>query len=81
MVEIDQGRKMSTRDFDLREEGRARLEPNDELQKIQIGVEAKKFTFIGRTLPEAIKFGLESLLRSNLDLFAWSLEDMPIRDS
>ena len=36
MVEIDQGRRMNMRDLDFREEGRARLEPNDELQKIQI---------------------------------------------
>ena len=76
MVEIDQGRKMDMRDVDPKEEGRARLEPNDDLQKIQIGIEAEKFTFIEQTLLETIKAKLASLLRSNLDLFAWSPEDM-----
>ena len=32
MVETDQNKNMAMRDFD--EEGRARSEPNDELQKI-----------------------------------------------
>ena len=36
MVEGDQPMKMNMRDMDPREEGRARFEPNDELQKIQI---------------------------------------------
>ena len=47
IVEIDQPKKMNIRDLDPREEGRARLEPNDELQKVQIGAIPKKFTFIG----------------------------------
>ena len=42
MVEIDQNKNMSVRDLDSRKEGRVRLEPNDELQKIQIGVIAEK---------------------------------------
>ena len=46
MVEVDPPRKMNVRDLDHREEGRARPEPNDELQKIQIGALAE-FTFIG----------------------------------
>ena len=37
---------MNTKDLDLREERRARPEPNDELQKIQIGMLPEKFTFI-----------------------------------
>ena len=81
MVEIDQGRKMDMRDVDPKEEGKARLEPNDDLQKIQIGIEAEKFTFIEQTLLETIKAKLASLLRSNLDLFAWSPEDMLRIDS
>ena len=36
MVEIDQPKKMNTKDMDPREKGRVRHEPNDELQKIQI---------------------------------------------
>ena len=46
MVEVDRSRKMNMRDLDPREERRARPNPNDELQKIQIGVTLEKFTFI-----------------------------------
>ena len=34
MIEIDQSRNMSIRGLDPKEEGRARLEPNDKLPKI-----------------------------------------------
>ena len=37
MVKVDQPTKMNMKDLDPREEGRARPEPNDKLQKIQIG--------------------------------------------
>ena len=47
MVEVDRSRKTNMRDLDPREEGRARPEPNDELQKIQIGATSEKFTIIG----------------------------------
>ena len=43
------------RNLDPREEGRARPEPNDELQKIQIGMELEKFTFIRQELLEGMK--------------------------
>ena len=59
-----------------KEEGRARPDPNNELQKIQIGAIAKKFTFIGQGLPEVIKAELTSLLRKNSNLFAWASENM-----
>ena len=41
MVEINQNKKMNIRDLDPRKERRARLEPNDELEKIQIGAVSK----------------------------------------
>ena len=63
------------RDLDPKEEGNAI--PNNKLQKIEIGAVAQKFIFIGRGLPEAMKVELTSLLRTNLDLFAWAHEDMP----
>ena len=76
MVEIDQSKNMSMRDLDPKEEGRMRPEPNDELQKIQIGAVAEKFTFIGQGLPEDMKAKLVSLLRANSDLFASAPEDV-----
>ena len=76
MVEIDQSKKMSMGDLDLREEGRARPEPNEELQKIHIRVVVEKFTFIGQGLLEAMQVDLMSLLRINSDLFTWAIEDM-----
>ena len=47
MVVTSQNKSMSMRDLDPREERRARLEPNDELQKIQIRAVAENFMFIG----------------------------------
>ena len=64
------------RDLDPREEGKARPEPNDELQKIQIGTVPEKFTFIRQKLSEAMKAKLTDLLRRNADPFAWALEHM-----
>ena len=43
------------RDLDLREKGRARLEINDELKKIQIGATPEKFIFIEQELPKVMK--------------------------
>ena len=60
------------KDLDPKEEGMAIPEPNDEIQKIQIGAIAEKFTFIGRELSEAMKVELMSLLRTNSDLFEWT---------
>ena len=77
MVEADQSIKMNMRDLDPREEGRARFEPNDELQKIQIRITPQKFTFIRRELLEAMKAELINLLQRNSDLFAWAPKDMP----
>ena len=57
------------RDLDPIEERMARPKPNYELQKIQTRVVAKRFTFIGRGLLEAMKAELMSLLKTNLDLF------------
>ena len=76
MVEIDQNRNMNMKDLDPREEGRARPEPNDELQKIQIEVVAKIFSFSGQGLPEAMKSKLMNLLRRNSDIFAQAPKDM-----
>ena len=67
---------MNMRDLDPREEGRARPEPNDELQKIQIGAVLEKFTFIRQELSKDMKGELTDLVRRNVDLFAWALEDM-----
>ena len=39
---------MSIRGLDPKEEGKARLEPNDKLPKFQIRAVAEKFTFIGQ---------------------------------
>ena len=70
MVEIDQSKGISMRDLDPCEEGRARLEQSDEMEKVQIGPIVEKFTFIGRGLPKAMKAKLTNLLQKNLDLFA-----------
>ena len=37
-MEIDQNKSMSVRDLDPQEEGRVRLEPNGELQKVHMGL-------------------------------------------
>ena len=75
MVVTSQNKSMSMRDLDPREERRARLEPNDELQKIQIRAVAENFMFIRRGLPEAMKAESTSLLRKNSNLFVWAPED------
>ena len=69
MVEIDQNKSTSIKNLDPREEGRTRPKLNDELQKIQIGVVAKMFTFIRQGLAEAMKVESMSLLRKNLNHF------------
>ena len=74
MVKVDQPIKMNMRDLDPREEGRARPESNDELQKIQIRTMPQKFTFV--RLPKAMKAELISLLQRNSNLFAWALNNM-----
>ena len=72
MVEIDQPKKMNMRDLDPREEGTARLEPNNKLQKIQIGATSEKFTFIRRELRKAMKAELTDILQRFSYLFAWA---------
>ena len=69
------------KDLVPREERRARPEPNDELQKIQIRADPEKFTCIEQELLEAMKAELIDLLRRNADLFAWAPADMHEIDS
>ena len=71
MVEINQHMKMNMRDLDTREEGRARPEPSDELQKIKIGAVVERFIFIWQELPKPVEAEPTDLLKRNADLFAW----------
>lgn len=50
----------------------------EELEDIPVGTPKQNRTVkIGAAAPEQLKETLRTILRNNLDVFAWSHEDMP----
>ena len=63
------------------EERRFVAEPTKVLEDIPLEEgNPKKFTRIGTSMKEKMKQGLIQFLRENIDVFAWSHEDMPGMD-
>ena len=63
------------------EERRFVAEPTKVLEDIPLEEgNPKKFTRIGTSMKEKMKQGLVQFLRENIDVFAWSHEDMPGMD-
>ena len=60
------------------EERRIVAEPTEALEDVPLDKDdPRKSTRIGADLEEKIKKGLICFLRKNIDVFAWSHEDMP----
>ncbi|VFQ99311.1 unnamed protein product [Cuscuta campestris] len=61
-----------------KDEDRSRLEPGEETEEIVLR-EAfpEKMARIGRDLPEGLREEIISVLREYVDIFAWSVADMP----
>ncbi|MED6124387.1 hypothetical protein PIB30_058485 [Stylosanthes scabra] len=53
-----------------------RPQSEGELDKVQIGPEAKQVTMIAKNLLDEVKTKLTHFLRRNIDLFAWTIADM-----
>ncbi|XP_020964004.1 uncharacterized protein LOC110265374 [Arachis ipaensis] len=64
-------------DLDIRIEDKPRPEPEEDMEKFQIGKSADQFTFVNRNLPHELKGPLMEIVRANDDLFAWTPSDMP----
>ncbi|XP_057756163.1 uncharacterized protein LOC130975374 [Arachis stenosperma] len=64
-------------DLDARVEDKPRPEPEGDLEKLRIGDEGEKFTFVNKNLPPELKEPLIEMIRANRDLFAWTPADMP----
>ncbi|XP_072081095.1 uncharacterized protein [Arachis hypogaea] len=64
-------------DLDARQDGQPRLEPEGDMEKLQIGPTKEEYTFINRNLPYNLKEDLSQLLKQNRDLFAFTPADMP----
>ena len=63
------------------EERRFVAEPTKVLEDIPLEEgNPKKFTRIGTSMKEKMKQGLVQFLRENIDVFAWSHEEMPGMD-
>ena len=54
-----------------------RLEPNGELEVVQIESKNDQTTRVYKNLPMSLKEELMAFLRKNVDLFAWTIADMP----
>ncbi|KAL2474251.1 Reverse transcriptase domain-containing protein [Abeliophyllum distichum] len=53
----------------------SRFEPTDEVEIVELG-EGKKVT-IGRSLSDVERINLVSMLRENVEVFAWETDDLP----
>nr|XP_025627954.1 uncharacterized protein LOC112721096 [Arachis hypogaea] len=51
--------------------------PNEDLEKVALTEDPKKFTFIRTSIDDEVKNKLINFLRMNADLFAWTSGDMP----
>jgi hypothetical protein len=54
-----------------------RVSPIEELEEVQIGKEQHQTTSIGTAMGEEERRNVLTILRENVDLFAWKPEDMP----
>ena len=59
----------------IEEEGENKVEALETVTLVEDGI--TKTTRIGTTLSPEIRIGLIKFLKENLDVFAWSHEDMP----
>ncbi|CAL0328659.1 unnamed protein product [Lupinus luteus] len=65
-------------ELDIRaDEGEFRPQPEGEKITLQLGRSPGQVVYLGRTLPAEQRLKLETSLRENRDLFAWSAADMP----
>ncbi|CAL0331301.1 unnamed protein product [Lupinus luteus] len=65
-------------ELDVRaDEGEFRPQPEGEKITLQLGRSPGQVVYLGRTLPAEQRLKLETSLRENRDLFAWSAADMP----
>ncbi|XP_072052124.1 uncharacterized protein [Arachis hypogaea] len=64
-------------DLDARQDDQPRLEPEGDMEKLQIGPTKEEYTFINRNLPYDLKKELSQLLKQNRDMFAFTPADMP----
>ena len=64
-------------DLDTRQREGRRPELDGELNEVQIGVEPSQTTRINKAFPILLKQDLVALLKSNTNLFAWTVADMP----
>ncbi|XP_057720739.1 uncharacterized protein LOC130935159 [Arachis stenosperma] len=64
-------------DLDARVDDKPRPEPEGDLEKLRIGDDVEKFTFVNKNLPHELKEPLIEMIRANKDLFAWTPADMP----
>ncbi|XP_057739694.1 uncharacterized protein LOC130956702 [Arachis stenosperma] len=64
-------------ELDPRADFEDRPMPNEELTKISLTGDPMKFTFVGTSMSTEERKSLESFLRQNADLFAWTSADMP----
>ncbi|XP_072054745.1 uncharacterized protein [Arachis hypogaea] len=64
-------------ELDPRADFEDRPMPNEELTKITLIDDPIKFTFVGTSMSTEDRKSLESFLRQNADLFAWTSADMP----
>ncbi|MCH79825.1 RNA-directed DNA polymerase (Reverse transcriptase) [Trifolium medium] len=69
---------VSTADLDPREEFQdIRVSPIEELEQVQIGEAAHQVTNLGTALNPTEKEKILTILKNNIDLFAWKPSDMP----
>ncbi|XP_072059858.1 uncharacterized protein [Arachis hypogaea] len=64
-------------ELDPRADFENRPMPNEELTKISLTGDPMQFTFVGTSMNDEERKSLESFLRQNVDLFAWTSADMP----
>ncbi|XP_015971086.1 uncharacterized protein LOC107494553 [Arachis duranensis] len=62
---------------DLQEARNCMPHANEDLKKVDLTEDPRKFTFIGTLIDDAVRDKLISFLRLNTDLFAWTSGDMP----